>query len=163
MSRKADPSAASVQSSFQELAAAATRLNKVSDQLGKAVASLDAALAKLNLGVTTWVAYDKWSDEEGRSYGLTRVGYAKIGSKWGIAIRSVEGDAFHGDEEHAEWLFNDAARDLRLRAIEHIPDLIQELIEQVNATSSQVSEKVKVAEDLAVAISGIAENTGEKQ
>ena len=46
---------AKVQSSYQQLSKVAADLNAVSDELGTCIADLDAALKKLNLGVTKWV------------------------------------------------------------------------------------------------------------
>ena len=47
-----------ISASFQQLAAAATELNAVSDELGKAIGTLDGVLQHLNLGVSTWLFND---------------------------------------------------------------------------------------------------------
>ena len=54
-----------VSSSYRQLSLAASHLNLVSDELGKSIAVLDAALKKLNLGISTWSRLDRWEDAFG--------------------------------------------------------------------------------------------------
>src|ERR1700686_1961932 len=110
-----------VESSFHKLSTVASALNLVSDELGKSVSEMDAALKKLNLGIPVWVLIQGWQDQT--SFWSDHLGYQKISGKWGIALRVVSG--FHGHEDDADvetWLFNDAPRPLRLKAIEKIPE-----------------------------------------
>src|SRR5579863_3510478 len=81
---------ARVQRSYEKLTAAAVSLNSVSDQLGRVVVELDAALKILNLGITSWIHFRSWSNDVEHS--SDQIGYARIGGKWGIAIRSVSGN-----------------------------------------------------------------------
>jgi hypothetical protein len=59
------------------------------------------------------------------------------------------------DHEEA-WLFNDAPRWLRIIGIEHVPDLIEELVGEANKTAEQIKAKVTNAKELATAIHEIA-------
>jgi hypothetical protein len=43
---------------------AAANLNSVSDELGKSIEELDAALKKLNIGVTSWASMARARSEE---------------------------------------------------------------------------------------------------
>ena len=54
-----------VSSSYRQLSLAASHLNIVSDELGKSISVLDAALKKLNLGISTWSRLDRWEDAFG--------------------------------------------------------------------------------------------------
>ena len=45
--------------SLQKLAHAAIGLNSASDELGKAIAIVDAALKKLNLGISAWATLSR--------------------------------------------------------------------------------------------------------
>src|SRR5713226_9643527 len=79
-----------VQASYKQLSLAAKSLNAASDELGKAISVLDAALQKLNLGVSGWVTLA--GNEDGNNWWSRGVGYTKVGDKWGIALRKVSGD-----------------------------------------------------------------------
>src|SRR2546425_10149850 len=109
---------------FRKLEASATKLNTVSDELGESITALDAALKRLNLGVPAWTKFAGDFDGNTGSYWARDLGYAKVGGKWGIALRTRDGDAGDPDSEDVErWLFNDAPRALRLQAIDHVPAL----------------------------------------
>ena len=47
-------------SSFAQLSTVAADLNAVSDDLGDPVADIDAALKKLNIGISVWVNVCCW-------------------------------------------------------------------------------------------------------
>lgn len=146
----------SVSSSFRELSAAAGALNVVSDELGKAVSEIDDSLKKLNLGVTAWVQMQKWggAHERDLSYTIEELGYAKINSKWGIAVRVRSGDDEHPeyDESVEAWLFNDATRALRLRAIKKIPELLNKLSEEATKVTKELQVKLADAQAVAAAV-----------
>ena len=150
-----DPSLLSkFQSSFQELAASAAELNQVSDQLTKSVAELDSAIMSLSLGVVCWVdvgepygSDDEWSDQ---------LGYEKINGKWGLAIRVLDHPESRVDNQ---WLFADAPRDLRVKAVDGIPKLLDALGAQVTATKNQIAAKVEGTKQLEAALAPIRKYT----
>lgn len=162
MPTDADARAAKLQSSFQKLTVAASALNQSSDRFGAAVAKLDSALSNLNLGVTAWVCYASYQDPNGSQYhSEEQLGYAKIGNKRGLALRIVEFDDLNDDSEIKDsWLFGDAPRELRLGAIEHIPELIEVLVKEATKTAERVSDKATVALELAAQIEKIADKGG---
>lgn len=140
-----------VTTSFSKLTVAAKDLNKVSDELGKAISSIDSILQRLNLGVPTWTQIQGGEDpHSGMVYWSRDVGYAKIGNRWGIALCTREGDYSSPDEERCEsWLFNDAPRWLRVEGIEKIPDLLEELIKNTEETTKKIKGKIDQAKQLA--------------
>ena len=143
-----------VNKSFNELTLSASRLNEVSDNLNKQVIFLESSLKKLNLGIFTWVIIARGSSDDDNHYWKQELGYAKIGAKWGIAIRTEEG--FPRDppvEPDVEiFLFNDAPRHLRLKAIEKIPDLLEKMIVDANATSANIEQKIAEVRQIALAL-----------
>jgi hypothetical protein len=143
-----------VQNSFTKLSSAAKELNKVSDELGKAISNIDIVLQSLNLGVPTWVKVHAGVDEyTGMKYWSRDVGYAKVGNRWGIALCTREGDLNWPDEENCEsWLFNDAPRRLRVEGIEKIPDLLEALIKNTEETTQKIKSKIDQANQLAGAL-----------
>jgi hypothetical protein len=143
-----------VAKSFSLLSAAAKDLNSISDELGKSIAEIDFALKKLNLGVIVWVPIHKndglpleswyWSED---------VGYAKIGSNWGICLRKVSGDTETPFDDVVEsWLFSEAPRVLRIAAIEKIPDLLEKLSEQALKTTNDIRARLSDANAVAEAV-----------
>ena len=157
MSAKKDSPILRAQKSYQELISVANTLNKASDQLGKIIAPVDLALKALNLGISSWVSFNEWSDN---SYNFERdeVGYCKVGGKWGIAIRSVSGNEDLPDETKLDgpWLFNEAPRKLRIQAIDKIPELLEALVKDAADTTKRINEKLHESEELAKAISAQA-------
>src|ERR1700730_359701 len=119
-----------VTGSIKQLSLVATDLNKASDELGKAISAIDAVLQSMNIGVPTWVKIHGGEDPyNGLDYWSRDVGYAKIDKRWGIALRTREGNYNNPDGEQCEsWLFNDAPRWLRVEGVEKIPDLLDDLV-----------------------------------
>jgi hypothetical protein len=148
--------AESVKSSFLELTAAAETLNQVSDALGKAVSDIDETLRKLNLGITAWVriSYSGPDYPDDSYYSIAEIGYAKIASKWGVALKTRSGDErFPEEQEGVEvWLFNEAPRSLRLKAIEKIPDLLRKLSQEATEMAKALEAKVHDAQAVSLAI-----------
>ena len=153
MSTKVDPLVLRVRSSFQQLSARATDLNALSDQVGKVVARFDAEFNKLNIGIPCWVRFQEWTSENGLEFTSEEVGYAKVGAKWGLAIRTMSGhEAANEYTEYSEWLFNDAPRLLRLKAIDKIPQLFENLVVEVDKATRAVDSKLKELQELATAL-----------
>lgn len=134
-----------VAASFQQLKLAANQLNTVSDELGKSIAALDGALKRLNLGISAWVTFrgSPEPDPYG-NYWAEQLGYDKVGPKWGIAVRTMQGNAQDGyeDPDSDEWLFNDAPRALRIKAADHLPSLLEELTKEASATAAKLKDKI---------------------
>ena len=145
-----------VSASYKQLFAAAAGLNTVSDALGKSISALDNALKKLNLGISTWVKVKEWHDQSGEWYSNHKLGYAKIGNKWGIGLATEEGSYNYPDDEKSEaWLFNEAPRSLRIEAVEKIPDLLAQLTKETETTTQKLAAKVSEAEELADTINQV--------
>jgi hypothetical protein len=143
---------AKVSASFQQLKAAATQLNAISDKLGKSISALDAALQRFNLGVETWVRISTYSEDDGNYY-FREIGYAKVGPKWGIALRTRQGHAEYPEGEHLEqWLFNDAPRALRVDAVDKLPELLEGLVKTASTTTEKIKDKIDLAQQVVAAI-----------
>ena len=155
---------ARVSASYLELSSIASDLNAISDALGKAVSDIDEGLKKLNIGVTAWVRVDSFyggEHRENRTYRIEEVGYSKFNGKWGIGLRTRSGDEAYPDELEAveEWAFNEAARTLRLRAIEKIPELLMKLSEEAAKVTKELKAKLAHAQ----AVAGALQATGSGQ
>ncbi|MES2392934.1 MAG: hypothetical protein V4555_14910 [Acidobacteriota bacterium] len=123
---------------LKRLADSAAKLNEVSDRLTKQIEQIDAALKRLNLGVTAWVTIFESEDEDGNCL-REELGYTRIGSRWGVALRTASGT--RGDECEPDRTFSafaDAPRQLRIKAVEHIP----KLLDQISADAEAMVEKL---------------------
>jgi hypothetical protein len=141
-----------ITAAFEQLSTAAKNLNTASDELAKSVGQLDTALRKLNLGVATWVRLSRSEDSQG-TFSLRELGYAKVGGRWGIALRTISGrDSSSEHENREEWLFNDAPRALRIQAIDMLPDLLEKLVRDAQLTARNITGKIQKAQQVANAI-----------
>ncbi len=153
MTSKAETLNLRISNSYKQLSAAASELNAVSDELGKFVAALDSALKRLNLGIATWLRLESREDGSG-NYAKRDLGYAKVGSKWGIALRMMTGNHNAVDESNnvEEWLFNEAPRALRIEAVEKLPDLFESLVKEAESATRQIRSKTQHAQALAAVL-----------
>jgi hypothetical protein len=155
-SSKEDSLAVRVSSAYKQLSSAAVELNQVSDELSRFVNALDAALRKLNLGITTWIRLDSREDGLG-NYTKHDLGYAKVTSRWGIGLRATTGNHSTPDVANVEeWLFSDAPRSLRIESVEKLPDLFEALVKDVQAATAQIRARTSQAQHLARIMSEIA-------
>jgi hypothetical protein len=153
-----DSKIAKLQTDFQALSEIASELNVASDSLTKTVGVLDEALKKLNVGLTVWVSFvDRGDDDNPHLYNLDQIGYCKVDGKWGLSIRRIWGDQLTDDKnEDGPWLFNDASREMRLRSVDKIPEVITKLAKEAFDTTKRIQEKTKEVLDLAKAITQVA-------
>ena len=131
---------------------AANDLNDASDGLTTVVSDFEAILKPLNLGTPAWVTistetdHDFWQD-------TVEIGYARIGSKWGVAIRKVVENLSTGeDPDVTQWLFNDAPRRLRLDAIDNLPRLVDALTAVALTATAAIRKKSEQAAALVAAL-----------
>ena len=147
------PDPEKVSATFRQLEAAATQLNAVSDQLGESITALDLILKRLNLGIPAWEKIAGDYDANTGSFWAHEIGYAKIDGKWGIALRTRDGDAADPEDEHIErWLFSDAPRKLRLDAIDKLPELLDRLIKEAESIAEKIKDKIGRAQQVVTAV-----------
>jgi hypothetical protein len=146
-----------VETSYRKLSAVASDLNFTSDELGKSISELDAALKKLNLGISAWVTIRREVDDDG-SFQNEDLGYDKIGGTWGIGLRTVAGT--YNDPENAGsnwWLFNEGPRSLRISAIEKIPELLEKLSTESDETAKRIRGRLAEVQEVAAVVKKAAE------
>jgi hypothetical protein len=153
-----------IQLNFQALSVVASSLNSASDEFTRVIDVLDEALKKLNIGLVVWVIFEDRGDEQDpQRYDCDQLGYSKVDGKWGIALRHIWGhEAFEAHDEDGPWLFKDAPREMRLRSVDKIPQLIQSLFEEASSATKKIQEKTKEVRELAAAISSVTTGTKAK-
>jgi hypothetical protein len=141
--------------SFQQLSQAAASLNKATDELTETITELDQALSRLNLGVSVWVRVIQWDDDRNiGAYEREELGFAKIEGDWSIGIRRVDGheESPDPDEVREIWPFNAAPRELRLRAVNELPNLMDELGKAAAKAAEAVNKKLSEAKAFTAAL-----------
>ncbi len=159
------PSADRVQTSYKQLSIVAIDLNAASDDLVQAVSVFDAALQRLNLGISAWVVLSGNNEEDGEWWNRN-IGYAKIGDSWGVTLKTASGNYNYPDRDSEEkWLFKDAPRWMRIEGVGKIPDLLEALLKQAEDTTKKLKNKTEETLALAAAMSKVldeAQPTGRK-
>ena len=152
------PPTEKIQTFYPRLVQAAGELNSASDQLAKPIATWEAILKKLNLGISAWVELS--GSDEGDYWWDRGIGYAKVKDTWGIAIRtrSGTGSGDPNEEEEQTWPFNEAPRWMRIEAVGKLPDLLEALLKQAEDTTKKIKVSSTKASEYAEALSKIAED-----
>lgn len=153
MNEERVPLSERVQTSFQKLAEKASHLNQVSDELTKIIDTLDAELKKLGLGISAWVTIDDDRSDDGQYWSSEELGYTKLSNRWGIALRTRSGDYnYPPDDECHEWHFSDSPRTLRIKAVDHLPTLLDELSKEAAKMASAIRTKAEIADQVVAAV-----------
>jgi hypothetical protein len=147
--------------SFQQLSSIAASLNKASDEFTKVVSELDASLQRLNVGLVVWVTVVKLGN--GSAYEIEQIGYAKVDGNWRIAIRKLRGneESEYEDVVTNTWAFNDAPRQVRLRSVEKLPELVSGLAKAAVKATQVLNKKLAETKAFAAAI-GLRDKDDEK-
>jgi hypothetical protein len=153
---KCAPLSSGVGTSFRQLSATASRLNATSDEIAKLFSEIEVSLKQLNLGVSAWFQFA--SEEEESGYFTAHfVGYEKFSKGWSIALRRVQGHTDDPDSARFEtWLFSEAPRLVRIKAIDGLPGLIDQLNAEAENLVKHAQEKLREAAEVAKAIKAAA-------
>ncbi len=119
------------------------------------VTTLDSALQRLNLGIVVWVEVSRNHDEKfPATFECEQLGYAKTNGNWGLAIRKLLGNVNSPENSKVRdiWLFNDAPRGVRLRAVEKLPEVIDQLARSAMRTAERLKKKVAETRGFATSI-----------
>ena len=125
---------------------------------GKAIASVEAVLKALRLGVPTWEQVTGHQDENG-NYWSRDIGYTLSGDNWGLSLRSRSGNEFADPDTYREevWGFNDAPHWMRIQAIGKIADLLDTPIKRTDETTKQIQTKTPEVQEVAAALKSASE------
>ena len=142
---------------FETLASSAKKLNEVSGELAKPIASLERSLHRLNIGVACWT---RIAGHDGRdTYWSQDVGYSMVNGGWRLAVRRVDGDNVNPENTVSDvWPFNEAPLYLRTKAVDKLPDLLEAFVKATDAAADRLSKKVGPAQELAVAVNALAKS-----
>ena len=138
---------------LSELNKSAGELNAGTETVNSVLASVETQLTKMNLGFEVWVPDSLSSIQISEySYQDTELGFAKIGTDWSLAVRVREGkrDPRSGD---FDWYplpipgstrLLDASRRVRIKALQHIPELLEALKSKADGAAAAIREAKKL-------------------
>jgi hypothetical protein len=146
---------------FDDLAVVAHRLNSSSDDLNAALRRIEARINALALGIERFVpilSTRAWTEQSNelriREWDEDQLGYGRIGDGWGLLTRTAhfcDDPTMSGDAEDT-WDFGDekpllrASREIRIKAVAAIPELLKELKSQADAMLRIVETAERLAE-----------------
>lgn len=114
-------------------------LNKQSDELNDSLKSFEEKLASLRLGVSAWAKppIEKHTDDRDGVEYRTTLGYSKITGSWCLTI-GYENDM---DDESSSFVqLSQASRDIRMKAVRYLPNLLKALEEAAINEVKEVEE-----------------------
>ncbi len=127
-------------------------LNAVSDGMRASIDAINAALKKVNPGVTAWLPLSSGETERA-------LGYAKVNGGWCIALRESSGSRDAGTYQENIWPFNEASRWMRIDSVQRIPDLFDVLLARVRDMTEKMRSKVEFVNTLVDAIQRVSQDT----
>src|SRR5262245_53356860 len=135
---------------FSRLEAHSKKINEASDDLTKALTTINEKLNSLNLGLQVFLEEELHSEstrarDQSRSEILWHLGYGKVDGTWGLLLKTEEfinvDDAYNRQLAHEEqYLLLSCPRELRIKAVEFIPSLIQQLERESENFTKSVSK-----------------------
>ena len=152
---------------LSELTPLAKELNQTTDEINSIISTVNEKLAALNLGVEAWLDPSTTSKIPAADLTVTThlhrstasmpvLGYAKLEDAWQLAIKEEKiiyqwNDDAREEEEVSEDSYRPllkASRDVRLRALEQLPQLLDALKRQGEAVLKTIARAQKAAEAL---------------
>ena len=149
-----------VKKSFSALSSVASVLNASSDKLSSNIASLEAELKKLSLGVSSFVVFEDRCPRQFPFYDHDKLLYSKVNGKWGFVIETLAGHEEADDHSvHETWPFNEAPRGKRVKAVDFIPALLDKLAVDAAKMVEEVDERCEAVAKITEAISPTKPNS----
>lgn len=131
-------------------------LHNASQILWQPVDSLESTLSNMNVRVPCWTEITS-STEDGVHYWNEYVGWVEVNDQWCIALKTCESAEYADRDTNVKIKkFNDAPYYLRIKAIDKLPELIEALIQAVDATTARMQKKVQPARELADALNALS-------
>ena len=145
-----------VESTLKKLASVSQSLNQASDLVTSRIAEVEAALREYKLGVAARVDIRRWYDEgqytDDTWYRVGRtqcLAYGKKDGKWGLLTYIIAEES----DEYEEFAFlREAPRDVRLAAIDKLPELLEALVEKAVQTTQEATKKAEKAGQIAAGL-----------
>jgi len=151
-----------METSLKQISTVSRSFHQASDEVSTQVAGLECALNACGLGVSPWVeepifTESEITEPEGTDHLIEinyeyRLGYGMHNGKWGL-IASCSWDVT--DDDPKITFLRDASREMRLKALYAIPNLLNSLAVQVTALTDEALKKAALAKKIAAGLKQI--------
>ena len=135
---------------LRSLSLASDQLNTNSNALNSAIAEVQTALQKYNLGVQAYVELAREGDGRDPYHKVWALSYSKQNGKWGLYVIS-----YIDEDSDATWnpqALLEAPREWRMAAVDNFPALIETLVAEVNKSAAEAAKKVTQAKQIAASL-----------
>lgn len=133
---------------FSRLESFSLKLNQASESLNEAMRLVEEKFAQLRLGVDAWVKLDAtpMRDDVGNQVGeiTTFFCYEKRGSKWGLYFIDITDT----EEEVSCEPFSQVSRQLRMKGLKKVPELIKKLEQRSDELLSELRASQNLVETI---------------
>lgn len=134
---------------LKRLSSASQTLSQASNKLTEQIKEIETSLASYNLGVVAWVELRRTPeviDEKTQPVDhIEWLGYSKENGKWGLYASSEVAELQHSEC----WLLRDAPRELRVLAVDAIPQLLEKMVLEAKQLTTEVMSKTDRAKSIA--------------
>jgi hypothetical protein len=122
-------------------------VNSRTDEVGRVVQAVEKYLTEVvHLGVPGWVTIDREDDGDGWER-ETSLAYGRFGEKFRIFVEN--GTFISGSlDDHSKTLWANCPRDIKLKAYNALPKLLDELVKQLEGTLEQIQANTETIESL---------------
>ncbi|MBI3810003.1 MAG: hypothetical protein HY284_06060 [Nitrospirae bacterium] len=139
---------------FSRLEGLSARINQASDSLSTTLAQIEVKLRDLRLGVEAWVPTEttQFCDDVGNDDGamLEFLGYGKYNGQWQLLIKNQtedpDEDGTPTRNESPPVPLCQQPRETRVKAIQHLPALLEALAKNAENTLQMIESQKAVAQ-----------------
>jgi hypothetical protein len=135
---------------FSRLEVLSARINEASDSLANTITQIEIKLQELCLGVEVWVHIDTTQiyADSGNDNGLMDefLGYGKYNGQWQLLIKSRSGVQVDDGSRGQPVPLYQQSRELRVKAIQHLPALLEALAKNAEDILQMIESQQVVAQ-----------------
>lgn len=141
----------------------APQLGAATDELNNSITRYERALASLHLGVSARIEIGRDpilgpNDEESGEHHIEQVRFSKADGTWRLRYESGPDD---GPEHWDSVPLVSAPREVRVRAVEFLPRLLEEMIDTAENATAKVTEKAKQLDTITALIKPLKNSEAE--
>jgi hypothetical protein len=141
-----------IAASFTQLSTCTQECNAAAADLAEAISKLDNALFTIKPVTAAWHDIARHDEPQTGNYWSREIGWAKVGDKWGIALKRTWGNEYSDNHEEEAWPFKDAPRWMAVESVGKLPDLFEELLKRTRETTEKLKARTVQANELAAAL-----------
>jgi hypothetical protein len=84
---------------------------------------------------------------------IQELGYGRHNDKWGLLVAEYYDGMAEGPEDVKQSLLRESSREIRLAAVDKLPDLIQKIVQEAEKVAQEATVKAETARQIAAGLS----------